>query len=98
MMQAVVHRWPTALACAVCTTLAVSYTNDSTLTEEVLLEPCSTALSIEQGAPQSNSNVTASDTGVGQLDAAALPLSMLEAQMGLPRPRPTQPGLAVQFR
>ena len=95
-MQVILHNWSTARICAVYANVAVSYANDATLTEEVLLEPCSLAVHVEQ-APAAAAPDNAA-TAVEHYQASALPLHVAKDHMGLPRPKPRQPGLTLQVR
>ena len=95
-MQVSLHNWSTARACAVYANVAVSYANDATLTEEVLLEPCSLAVHVEQ-APVAAAPDNAA-TAVKHLQASALPLHVAKDHMALPRPKPSQPGITVKLR
>lgn len=111
-LQAVCHRWPGSFAVAACTQLALNYTDDFSLTQEVLLEPAKVALRVERGpadAPshqqgtQGGSGVTPNHQqglqgGTAQPPASALPLSMSKRQLSLPRPEPCPGGLCVQTR
>lgn len=82
---------------ALCTRLAINYTNDLTLTDQKLLEASSIALHIDQGPSCSSSSLPArSDTLA--MHAASLPLSVSEQHLALPRPQPGTPGLAVRLR
>ena len=97
IMQVSLHNWSsTARVCAVYANVAVSYANDATLTEEVLLEPCSLAMHIEQ-APVAAAPDSAADADK-HFQASALPLHVAKDHMGLPRPKPRQPGISVQLR
>lgn len=110
--QAVCHKWPQSFAVAACTQLALNYTDDVSLTEEILLEPAKIALRTERGPAGAPSHQQGTQGGSGaapnhqqgvhggapQPHASVLPLSMSEKQLSLPRPEPCPGGLCVQTR
>ena len=96
-LQAVCHKWPRSYAVAVCAQCALHYMDDISLTEEILLEPTKTALLVEMGA-DNGSNHQQGKQREPQLQASALPLSMSERQLSLPRAEPLTAGLSIQSR
>lgn len=97
-VQVILHRWHNAMACALYSSVAINYTDDATLTEEVLLEPSSLALHIEQASASSKTDTAASPDAAKRLCASVLPLRQSDEHMSLPRPKPDQLGLTVQIR
>ena len=112
-LQAVCHKWPQSFALAACTQLAMNYMDDVSLTEDVLLEPAKVALMVERGPVDTPSHQEGTQGGPSwgtprhqqgvhgrtpQVRASALPLSMSNRQLSLPRPEPCSQGLCVQTR
>ncbi|DBA79124.1 TPA: Protein argonaute-3, variant 2 [Trebouxia sp. C0004] len=106
-LQAVLHKWSQSYAVTLCTRLALHYTDDLTLTEEVLLEPSSVSLLLEKGPSSSSTGTaaTAADavrTGAGSItsgtQADSLPLRVSEKYLSLPRSLPAAPGLSLHLR
>ncbi len=110
LMQAVLHKWSDSYAVTLCTRLALNYTDDSTLTEEVLLEPSTVSLLLEKGPSGSSSDTadtaaTAADAvGAGAgcitsgMKADSLPLRVSEKYLSRPRSLPAAQGLTVRLR
>ena len=72
--------------------------DDVSLTEEVLLEPAKVALMVEGGPAAPPSHQQGAKGGAPQVHASALPLTLSERQLSLPRPEPCLLGLCVQTR
>ena len=88
--------------------------DDVSLTEEILLEPSRMALLLERAVPSSPNHQQAravpsssnhgihhqegTETREPVLQTSALPLSMSERGLSLPRPEPRTPGLSLQAR
>ena len=94
-MQVACFKWPKAYSVDLCASLGVNHVDDMSLTEEVLLEPTSLALSFcnSQVSPQTPSTGT-----VKRADAHSLPLNVKEDLLSLPRPPPSVQGRAVLIR